>query len=218
MKISGLDDTIAWYDQNAEQYAEVNASIADIDQVDELAAMLSPGDTLLDAGCAAGRDSKLFAERGFEVTGIDISDGLLSIALRQSPEITFINMSFLNLTFKDQSFDAVWAHQSLLHLEQQKDVHKALSEFNRILKPGGILVVLVKAQMGPNKTAVVSDKFSGHDRFFQYFTRDEIRSLLKDSDFDILKLEEYMETDKNPQGRSEVGLLYAISKKVMPKI
>ena len=213
MKVSGFDDTIAWYNQNAQKYATVNSGLADLDQIDELAKRIPAGSRILDAGCAAGRDSNLFAKRGFKVTGIDISDGLIEIAKRDFPRIKFIKMSFLNLSFNDECFDAVWAHQSLLHLESINHVTISLKEFYRVLKPKGILLVLVKAQMGNDKTAIVSDTFSGHDRFFQYFTKDEINNLLDNVGFEIIKLEQYMEIDKNPQGRPEVGLILSISRK-----
>lgn len=213
MKVSGFDDTIAWYDQNAEEYAQVNARVADLDQIEELSSLLPENAAILDAGCAAGRDSKLFFDKGFRVTGVDISKGLLDVARKQFPEIDFINTSFLELPFDDQTFDAVWAHQSLLHLETQSDVEAALKEFYRVLKISGVLLILVKAQMGESKTAVVSDAFSGHDRFFQYFTKQEVVALLGKCKFSIIKVEEYRETDKNPNGRPEVGLIYSISKR-----
>lgn len=213
MKVSGLDDTIAWYNQNAEQYAKINAGVADVDQIEELSNLLPHSAKILDAGCAAGRDSILFHEKGFDVTGVDISTGLLAVARRTYPQITFLEANFLELPFESNKFDAIWSHQSLLHLEKQDDVSAALAEFHRVLKSDGVLLVLVKSQMGTNKTAVVSDAFSGHDRFFQYFTKDEISSLLTKSGFDVFKLEEYREIDKNPSGRPEVGLIYSLSRK-----
>jgi ubiquinone/menaquinone biosynthesis C-methylase UbiE len=203
MKVSGFSDTIAWYDENAKQYSEVNAGIADIDQIEELAGLLPSGAAILDAGCAAGRDCKLFWDRGFKVTGVDVSEGLIDVA----------HSNFLELPFEDKSFEAVWAHQSLLHLETPKDVQKALSEFHRILKPGGVLLTLVKSQTDENKTAVVADDLSGHDRFFQYFTQQELQTLLSQAGFSVTKLEEYRESDKRPDGRPEVGLIYSISRK-----
>lgn len=213
MKVQGFKDTIAWYDQNAEKYAEVNAAIADDDQIEEFTSLLPKEAKVLDAGCAAGRDSALLSQNGLLVTGIDISSGLLKIAKRKFPKITFIEGNFLSLPFKNAEFDGVWAHQSLLHLETPEDVDAALAEFNRVLKPGGILLVLVKAQTGTNKTAVVTDDFSSHDRFFQYFTPSEIKQRLQRAGFNVQHLEHYKETDKNPNGRSEVELILSISKK-----
>lgn len=213
MKVQGFKDTIAWYNQNAEKYAKVNAAIADLDQIEEFASLLPRGAKVLDAGCAAGRDSNLFQRKGFAVTGIDISAGLLGIAKREFPKITFVEGTFLALPFEDKTFDGVWVHQSLLHLETSEDVDKALAEFYRVLKPQGVLLILVKAQTGQNKTAVVADDFSAHDRFFQYFTQKEIEEKLKQTGLALIRIEHYKEIDKNPNGRSEVELILSISRR-----
>lgn len=63
MKVKGFKDTIAWYNQNAEQYAKANANIADLDQIDEFSNLLPRGATVLDAGYAAGRDSNLLRKK-----------------------------------------------------------------------------------------------------------------------------------------------------------
>lgn len=214
MKVQGFKDTIDWYNQNAKKYAQVNAAIADFDQIEEFASLLPKVAKILDAGCAAGRDSNLLQQKGFKVTGVDISTGLLEIAKQKFPHITFLEGNFLSLPFKDGEFDGVWAHQSLLHLETTADVDKALAEFHRVLKPGGVLLVLVKAQTGKDKTAIVTDDFSNHDRFFQYFTHDEIKQRLERAGFKLARIEQYKETDKNPEGRSDVELILSISKKV----
>lgn len=213
MKVQGFKDTIDWYNQNAKKYAKVNAAIADFDQIEEFSGLLTQGAKVLDAGCAAGRDSNLLRQKGFNVTGLDISAGLLEIAKQKFPDITFIEGNFLSLPFEDAEFDGIWAHQSLLHLETTADVDKALAEFHRVLKPDGILLVLVKAQTGKDKTAIVTDDFSNHDRFFQYFTQDEIKERLEQAGFKLARIEHYKETDKNPEGRSDVELIFSISRK-----
>jgi ubiquinone/menaquinone biosynthesis C-methylase UbiE len=215
MEVHGFSDTIEWYDDNAKHYAGVNSGIADLDQIEEFSKLIPKHGTVLDAGCAAGRDCQLFANKGFKVTGVDVSKGLLEIARRSVPEANFIFANFLKLPFEDESFNGVWAHQSLLHLETQEDVKDALREFWRVLKPNGTLLVLVKAQTGNSKTAIVSDSFSKHDRFFQYFSTDEVASLLSGSDFKNSRISTYREIDKNKNGRPDVNLILAISNKAM---
>ncbi len=213
MKIKGFSDTIAWYDKNAEQYAQTQNQIPDLDQIDLFVSKFSKGAKVLDAGCAAGRDAALFAKKGLDVEGIDLSKGLIEIAKRNYPEISFQVGNFLNLPFADEFFDGVWAHQSLLHLETVNDVTRALREFKRVLKPFGVLLVLVKAKMGSAKTAIVKDAFSNHDRFFQYFSKEELADLLTNAEFQIEHIEQFREIDRKPEGRAEVGLILALCKK-----
>ena len=212
-KIHGFSDTIAWYNSNAAQYADAISGLVSEDEVNEFVGNFPKKGRILDAGCGPGRDSAEFAKRGYEVTGVDISAGLLEEACKRYPEITFVEEDFRSLPFEDSVFDGVWAHASLVHLETKADVVKSLAEFYRVLHPGGVLHVLVKAQTGENKTAVVTDKLSGHDRFFQYFTENEIREYLEATGFTVLKLEQYCEADKNPEGRAEVEWILGLGRK-----
>lgn len=213
MKVSGFKDTIAWYNNNATQYAKNIGEDVATDQIEEFIATIPSKGNILDAGCAAGRDSRVFQDRGFNVTGVDLSPGLLEIAQSNNPDIHFVEGDFRNLPFEKESFDGIWSHASLLHLETQSDVKLALTEFNRILKFNGVLHVLVKEQTTEQSTAVVSDAKSGHDRFFQYFTPSNLTKLLDQSGFNLIKIDQYIETDRFPNGRPEVKWILSLSRK-----
>jgi ubiquinone/menaquinone biosynthesis C-methylase UbiE len=214
MKIKGFQDTIAWYDANAEKYADVSSQNASIDILDEFVSLLPKNASVLDAGCGAGRDTQLLVDKNVHATGLDISTGLLNEAQKRHPLLEFIYGSFLNLPFSDNSFDGIWAHASLVHLETIEDVTKALSEFSRVLKPEGIIHILVKAQTGNEKTGIVSDTLSNHDRFFQYYKKDEMEDLLEKYSFEVKKIEQFNEIEKNPQGRPEVEWIAIFAKKI----
>ena len=140
---------------------------------------------VLDAGCASGRDSALLIDKGFKVVGIDLSRSFIEIARKEHPNINFIHGNFLKLPFGKEEFDGVWAHASLVHLETNSDVRKALKEFNRVLRKDGILHLLVKAQKGKEKIAIIKDSLSEHDRFFQYFTIPEVEKLIDETGYKL---------------------------------
>ena len=96
-----------------------------------------------------------------------------------------------------------------MHLETIKDVKKALAEFYRVLRPRGVLYVSVKAQMGDEKMAVVSDSLSKHERFFRYHTEEELTALIEGAEFGVI--ETSIEDDMH--GRSEVQWLEIIARK-----
>lgn len=206
MEIHGFRDTIKWYDDNAEQYEKNSKLISFEKAVDDFLDKLPTSPVVLDAGCGTGRETRLFHEKRARVTGVDISKGLLEVARRENPDIEFVEADFTDLPLEDQSFDGVWSHASLVHLENIEEVKAALAEFRRVLKPGGFLYVYVKEQQGDEKTAVVSDSLSEHDRFFRYYESVELKSLLREAGFSVGDLEH----TEDSHGRTEVKWLRAV--------
>lgn len=210
-KVKGFSDTIQWYEENASNYAQAIGNLANPELIEEFSNEVKPGGNVLDAGCAAGRDSNLLSKLGFRVTGVDLSRNLLEIARQKYPDIEFIHANFLNLPFKDGSFDGVWASASLLHLESMEDVERAISEFSRVLSASGVLHISVKQQLTDDKYSVVSDSLSNHDRFFQWFSKQEILDLLSKYKFQVINI---IENHSDPGLRSEVKWIRSLSRKV----
>jgi len=97
--------------------------------------------SVLDLGCGRGRWLKEYAARGARVTGVDISQEVISMLAGELPEHHFIAADIAELTLPDKSFDLINAVTVLQHMPQaqQKIV---LSKAWRWLKPGGRLVLL----------------------------------------------------------------------------
>lgn len=78
--------------------------------------------TVLDLGCGTGRHAKILSEKGFKVTGIDLSEELLAVAREKCPRAEFLKMDFRELHF-EKTFDAVifmWTTFSYLKEEELK--------------------------------------------------------------------------------------------------
>lgn len=104
---------------------------------------LQPGMNLLDCGCGPGAITldlaKIIAPG--QVVGIDIEDTQFEIGRANALEQGISNVSFetgniYDLSFPSESFDAVFAHAILYHLN---DPRLALTELYRVLKPGGVI-------------------------------------------------------------------------------
>lgn len=71
---------------------------------------LEQNSKVLDAACGAGRYSIKFAERGFKVTGFDLSDTLLQLAVKEAEarnlDINFLRKDLREFKFKDK-FDLI---------------------------------------------------------------------------------------------------------------
>jgi len=78
--------TVATYDRVAGAYVRLNGDPRILADARERFATAIAGAAppehyrILDAGCGPGRDSKWFAERGFQVVGVDLSAGMLAEA------------------------------------------------------------------------------------------------------------------------------------------
>jgi ubiquinone/menaquinone biosynthesis C-methylase UbiE len=103
---------------------------------------LSQEKMLVDVGTGTG----LFAEemsRYCRTTGVDDHDEALAIA-RQRQGPTFVKATSNALPFEADSFDVATTLDVLEHLPDDRG---ALAELNRILKPGGVVVLTVPAFM-----------------------------------------------------------------------
>lgn len=94
---------------------------------------------VLDAGCGGGAHAAVLLDRGAVLTGIDASAGLLEIARRRLEGRARLLLADLNepLPFDDGAFDLILASLVMHYLP---DWSQPLSEFNRVLCPGGRLV------------------------------------------------------------------------------
>jgi 2-polyprenyl-3-methyl-5-hydroxy-6-metoxy-1,4-benzoquinol methylase len=102
------------------------------------------GDTVVDVGCFTGAFVREATHRFPDktITGIDYFEDNIRIARLLYPEIrhSFQQMSVYQLQFADGTIDCVTMQETLEHLE---GAALAIKEMNRVLKPGGVLIVSV---------------------------------------------------------------------------
>lgn len=101
------------------------------------AANVSTGTIFLDLGCGTGTSSVMAAARGADVTGLDAAPGLVAYARTAVPNGTFTVGDLQILEYPDDSFDVVFAANSVQYSE---DPVAALREFKRVCKTGGTVV------------------------------------------------------------------------------
>jgi len=103
---------------------------------------LKPGLKILDIGCGPGTITYEIASRVApgKVTGVDFAESQIAKAKSNQPEhisnLKFITGSCYDLPFQEHSFDAVFGHAIMEHLQYPV---KALKELNRVLVPGGTI-------------------------------------------------------------------------------
>ena len=58
-----MNETITYYNQNAEEYFNKTVNVSMQESYDQFEAYLKPGDKILDLGCGSGRDSRYFLSK-----------------------------------------------------------------------------------------------------------------------------------------------------------
>jgi SAM-dependent methyltransferase len=126
------DGVAEWYDR---VLATSHLGLAGREQVRRLLGC-GPG-RLLDVGCGGGSHALAFAEDGWAVTGVDVSEDQLELARRRGVDV--LQADATALPFEDGSFDAavsMWIHTDV------DDLASFLREVARVLRPGGPFVFL----------------------------------------------------------------------------
>jgi 2-polyprenyl-3-methyl-5-hydroxy-6-metoxy-1,4-benzoquinol methylase len=142
---------------------------------------LKPGALVLDVGCGGGTKTKYLIKNGLRVIGIDFSEKMIEIARREVSSATFKIMDLSEISGLNYSFDGIFMQAVLLHIHKV-DVEARLKELVKKLKKGGYLYIAVKEKKpdGVDEETVVENQNSySYERFFSYFTADEINLYLK---------------------------------------
>ena len=105
-----------------------------------LVSRLPPGGHVLDVATGTGLVAAELLRRGFRVTGVDQSPGMLALARRRfGDRVALVEASAESLPFADASF----AHLTFTYLLRYvDDPSSTLSELARVVRPGGTVASL----------------------------------------------------------------------------
>jgi ubiquinone/menaquinone biosynthesis C-methylase UbiE len=113
----------------------------DLDRLVERAKALAPK-TMLDAGCGTGHTALALAASGIRMTALDLTPEMLEqgrgLAKERALEISFDLGDVEALPYPDASFDAVSSRLAAHHFPNPR---RAVSEFMRVLRPGGTFLL-----------------------------------------------------------------------------
>lgn len=128
---------------NAYLTSTVHASGRDLQRLAERLSAF-PQASVLDMGCGAGHASFAAAHQVKQVVAYDLSAQMLDVVAQAAKEKGLDNIATRqgyaeSLPFEDGSFDVVISRYSAHHWH---DVGRALREVNRVLKPGGVVIVM----------------------------------------------------------------------------
>lgn len=155
---------------------------------------LESSKSLLDVGCGNGIDSQYLREKyKVDVTSLDIYEH----PLIEKRNLKFIKGSILDIPFSDNSFDYVFLHDVLHHVDEENqsiELHKtSLTELKRIVKPGGEIFIVEGNRYNPMFYPHMV-KMRGHDHFSQSYFKSLISSVFPDATFSTFEAHLYPKT------------------------
>lgn len=139
--------------------------------------MLLSGNNILDLGCGVGHDALRLKRYDLQVQGLDISEVMLQQAKQKVQDVEFIQGDFRQIPTDKDLFDGVWANASLIYLTHE-DLHKALAEVYRVMKPGGVFFSSYRMGKGEQVAENI---------FNQLYDEQEIENILTSHGFTIFE-------------------------------
>jgi SAM-dependent methyltransferase len=100
-----------------------------------------PRGTGLDVGCGTGVLAERLTLAGYEMTGVDPSEGMLDILRARTDSVRAHCASGTALPFEGDSFDLVLTVAVLHHVADPVEVRQTLAEMVRVARPGGRVLV-----------------------------------------------------------------------------
>jgi SAM-dependent methyltransferase len=140
--VEGWNDAFARENDIDQYYAESGWAIRWIEgrrlKAIRSLAQVSPADRVIEVGCGGGHVLRLFPD--CELTGVDVSGEMLRKASRnlEGYRVTLLKGELHQLNLPEGGFDRVICTEVLEHVV---DPEQLLSQMNRLLKPGGRIVV-----------------------------------------------------------------------------
>ena len=144
-----LDIVRESYDRVADNYVDmvVTTGVGDVRThpwlraaMDVFADAVSGLGPVLDVGCGPGTVTAYLADRGLDVSGVDLSPRMIEHARRLHPTCRFSVASSTDLELADSSLGGVLGWWSLFNLPRDV-LPQVLSSFARALVPGGQLII-----------------------------------------------------------------------------
>ena len=163
-----------WYDQHRTK------DLMEKEYLEIIIQSIPKEGSILDLGCGTGEPlAKFFIEKGYRLTGIDVSQKMIELCQERFPGQNFLVADMRTIALKKQ-FDAIIAWDSFFHLSgiDQRAMFKI---FVSHLKSGGILAFT----SGPSEGEVWNDN-GGQNLYHASLSQEEYRRLLTEYHFEVL--------------------------------
>jgi 2-polyprenyl-3-methyl-5-hydroxy-6-metoxy-1,4-benzoquinol methylase len=172
------------YDAIAHEYNSNRLSRKEVvsEYFDSLSHFFPQSGTLLDLGCGGGEPvTAYFARKGFQITGVDISEQMIEIARKQLPQGEFIRCDMTESEFDEADFDLIVSTFAIIHIPQPEQ-EQLFRNILRWLKSSGIAFLTLGAK---NEESILQE-WKGVTMYWSHFGPEEYRTMLGNLGFGIL--------------------------------
>jgi SAM-dependent methyltransferase len=169
---------------------------------------LEPKSWILDAGCGpSGHVGGFLLGNGFPILGADISEACVALAKEHNPGLHYVQSDMSDLPLGDASMGGVISYYTIIHCPKRL-VPAFFDEFHRVLKPGGCLLIAVKA--GTQEALQHEVLGVETEIWFSLFSEAEIRDSMLQAGFAI----EFLERRDPYRFEIENARIFAIGRKI----
>ncbi len=193
-----MDEVRDSYDGVAADYVEhvtgeLEQKPFDRAYLDRLATVLEGQGPVAELGCGPGHVGRYLHDRGVEVSGLDLSPGMIEEARTLNPGLQFVVGDMLDLPYAEGSLAGVVAFYSIIHFDSAQ-LDQSIREFRRVLRPGGLAAVAFHV----GDETIHRKEWWGHEVPFDFHLLDPAdvtrRAILAG-----MTVEELLERDPNPE-------------------
>lgn len=103
---------------------------------------------ILIPGIGYGRNAKIFIDNNINVTGIEISKTAIDLARQNGININIYHGSVEDMPFEDKLYEGIFSY-ALIHLLNESERGKFISDCYKQLKPGGYMVFTTISKKAP---------------------------------------------------------------------
>lgn len=186
-----------------------------------LSRRLTPGTHILDTGCGNGFSTLCHAAKhDADFIGVDFVPEMVRAAQTLAGQFQLVGRvgfevsDVTRLRFPDQQFDTVISQRCLLNLPDRESQWTAMREIARVLKPGGLYLMMEGTQQGLNKLNEVRALFglksipeaaSSYNWFSNKFDEEEMLNVARSLFSEVVDIQRF-------------GMYYFISRVIHPML
>lgn len=192
-----ISETIDTYNNIVEEYIDYfnskdsHGNVQFQKEIDVLVDNLEKGSKILDVGTAIGDYPKYLTEKcnkDFEVIGVDSSENMINVAMKNAPKADFQVMDMRSLDFSDNSFNAIICLATLIHVDDDTAI-KVLEKFDSMLKGNGLIIINVMEHINGDKEIYEKEPFNPkYNTYFNRYTKTFFIDWFKEKDYEIIDI------------------------------